>query len=128
MDRIESGTLRAGVAAEEGIAAPASGRGDGEAEGPAADLVRDFARAHGAAEEWVFGSEETLVAELERGELDLVIGGISPDTPWQERAGVTRGYRGLSEDPDRELAMLVPMGENRLLSELESFLDEEAAS
>ena len=38
------------------------------------------------------GGEETLIGRLERGELDLVIGGLTADTPWVEQAAITKPY------------------------------------
>lgn len=63
---------------------------------------------------------------LEEGELDLVVGGMTDQTPWVERAGVTRGYTTIEGADGRSLVMLVPLGENALLFVLEQFLDEKA--
>jgi hypothetical protein len=86
--------------------------------------VRSFASTLDADVAWSSGSEEALVAGLEDGDLDLVIGGLSKDTPWSEEAGMTRPY---TESIDRrgdtvKHVMLVPLGENDLLFELDSFL------
>lgn len=93
--------------------------------GTIVELVDRFADSIDARTEWTVASEETLVAKLEAGDLDLVAGGITPDTPWIDKAGVTRGYRGIEGADGRELVMLVPLGENAFLSKLERFLDEE---
>ncbi|MFJ2503246.1 hypothetical protein [Microbacterium sp. NPDC087592] len=99
--------------------------GDGDPSGTIVELVDRFADSIDADTEWTVASEETLVTELEAGDLDLIAGGITPDTPWIDKAGVTRGYRGIGGADGRELVMLVPLGENAFLSTLEAFLDEE---
>ncbi|HET8928313.1 MAG TPA: hypothetical protein VFN24_10880, partial [Microbacterium sp.] len=91
--------------------------------GPLPTLVTEFAREQGAEVEWTVGSEESLVVGLEEGRLDIAIGGMTADTPWTERVGVTRGYTDVPGAVGREVVLLLPMGENRLLSELETFLD-----
>lgn len=71
------------------------------------------------------GSEAGLVTALERGTLDVVVGGFLDSTPWQEHAAVTRPYRETrSEQGEAERhVLLTPMGENRFLMTLETFLD-----
>ena len=93
--------------------------------GSIVDLVDDFADSIRAEPEWTVASEETLVTMLEAGELDLIAGGITADTPWVDRAGVSRGYPGIDGAGGREIVMLVPLGENAFLTALETFLDEE---
>ena len=88
------------------------------------DLVAAFADGIDAEIDWTYGSEETLVGMLERGDLDLVAGGFTSDTPWMDRAGVTRGYPQIDGADGREIVMLVPLGENAFLSALERHLDE----
>lgn len=97
----------------------------GDLSGPVVDLVDGFAARVHADTRWTVASEETLVTMLEAGDLDLVAGGITADTPWIDKAGVTRGYRGIDGADGREIVMLVPLGENAFLSALERFLDEE---
>ena len=121
LDRIVGGDLRAGAVLEPGLVDSIDGAPTGEL----VELIEAFAAEQDAAVTWTTGSEETLVGELETGGLDLVIGGMTTATPWVERAGVSRGYPGIEGAGDRELVVLVPLGENRLLSTLETFLDEE---
>lgn len=92
------------------------------------DLVGGFADSIDAEIAWTDGSEETLVGMLESGDLDLVIGGFTANTPWIDKAGVTRGYPGIDGADGREIVMLVPLGENAFLSALERYLDEEVGS
>jgi ABC-type amino acid transport substrate-binding protein len=96
-----------------------------EPSGSIVDLVDRFADSIDATPEWTVASEETLVRMLDAGDLDLIAGGLTPETPWIDKAGVTRGYTGIDGADGRELVMLVPLGENAFLSTLETFLDEE---
>ncbi|GEK79900.1 transporter substrate-binding domain-containing protein [Agrococcus baldri] len=90
-------------------------------------LVTSFAGSIGASVAWTEGSEQSLVQLLEIGELDLVVGGFTEQTPWSDRVAVTRAYAEAAQ-PDGStsgLVMLAPMGENALLSALERHLDAE---
>jgi ABC-type amino acid transport substrate-binding protein len=121
LDAIRGGTLRAGASLESGLLA-ATGGG---VSGPLADLVEGFAERNGAAVEWTVGSEESLVTGLEEGRLHVAVGGMTTKSPWAPRAGMTRGYRQIRGADGREIVLLVPLGENRLLSALETYLDQE---
>jgi polar amino acid transport system substrate-binding protein len=99
-------------------------RGAGEPSGTEVDLVREFASTLRAQVEWVVGGEQSLIAALERGELELVIGGFTSDTPWTAKAAITKPY-GEMQDPEgkrKKLVMAAPMGENEFLLALEKFL------
>lgn len=88
LDRIEGGTLRVGfVVSEPWVELP----GDAPA-GIEPDLIRGLARELDARIDWTEGSEEELVAALEEGQVDLVIGGITNETLWQQKAAMTRPY------------------------------------
>ena len=121
LDSASGGVLRVGTSPDGELVEVSQG----DPTGTIVDLVDRFADSIDADTEWTVASEETLVTELEAGDLDLIAGGITPDTPWIDRAGVTRGYRGIEGADGRELVMLVPLGENAFLSTLETFLDEE---
>jgi polar amino acid transport system substrate-binding protein len=95
--------------------------------GTEAELVRAFAAEHNARIEWVSGGESNLVRQLERGELDLVVGGLTKDSPWSKHAAFTRPYletRNAQGDKEQHV-MAARMGENAFLVELERFLSEE---
>lgn len=124
LDAVRGGELRIGTS-PDGDLVQVTGE---QPSGPIVDLVDRFAESLDAEPEWTVASEETLVRMLEEGDLDLIAGGITPDTPWIDDAGVTRGYRGIDGADGRELAMLVPLGENAFLSALERFLDHEVGS
>ena len=153
LDRVAGGTLRVGIShnppwtetgtgsdpANAGTGSDTVSRtGPGEATagtgstgtapaGTEAELVRAFAAEHNARVEWVSGGESNLVRRLERGELDLVIGGLTKDSPWSKYAALTQPYLETSNaQGDKEQhVMAARMGENAFLVELERFLREE---
>lgn len=125
LDSVRGGELRVGVSPDPGLVRVPD---EGDPTGPIPDLVLDFADSIDAEVEWTDASEETLVGMLEAGDLDLVAGGITEDTPWLDKAGLTRGYADIEGADGRRIVMLVPLGENAFLSELERFLDEEVGS
>lgn len=121
LDRVTGGELRVGVSES----APwAETEGSGEPGGTEVDLVEEFAENLEADVEWTEGGEADLVYALERGELDLVIGGFTDTTPWTSKAAMTQPYAE-STNPEGKTAkhvMLTPMGENAFLVRLERFL------
>lgn len=122
-DRIQDGVLRVGVTANDpwvNLTDPRSPSGTEPA------LIEAFAEHLGAQLEWTDGSEAELVQALDRGDLDVVVGGFLADTPWAEEAAITRPYAEVTtaESTD-EHVMIVRMGENGLLVELETFLHQE---
>ncbi|GAB5078675.1 transporter substrate-binding domain-containing protein [Arthrobacter sp. AD-310] len=125
LDRVRGGTLRVGASANgDWVRLPDGGAGPDRVEGTEADLVRQFADRMGAEVEWVQGTEHVLAEELKHGALDLVIGGLDDKTPWSTHAGLTRPYTE-SRDSRGSLhkhVMLVPLGENAFLLELDRFL------
>jgi polar amino acid transport system substrate-binding protein len=88
LDRVRGGTLRAGITASE----PWTTLEGGRPGGVEVALVERFAQALEARVEWVDGSEADLFSALEMRELDLVVGGLTADTPWQAGAAITRSY------------------------------------
>jgi ABC-type amino acid transport substrate-binding protein len=125
LDRVEGGVLRVGVTEHEPWVELDS---QGDPAGSEAELVTRFAERLDAEVEWTTGSEAALVEALEGDELDLVIGGFLHDTPWAKHVGVTRTYTEVetADGSTEKHIMLVPMGENAFLVELETFLHEEA--
>lgn len=88
LDRVRGGALRVGITESE----PWTRLEAGQPGGVEVELVRRFATELGARVEWVDGSEADLIAALEVRELDLVVGGLTADTPWQTKAAITRSY------------------------------------
>ncbi|WP_139415427.1 transporter substrate-binding domain-containing protein [Agromyces laixinhei] len=121
LDQVRDGSLRVGVSANPPWT---DTHDDREPSGIEPRLVQRFADELNAEVEWTEGGESTLVSALERGELDIVIGGILDDTPWVDQAAMTLPYTdSTSEHGDRERhVMLTRMGENAFLVELERFL------
>lgn len=121
LDRIRAtGVLRAGASPGGGVV-----HVDGDTvTGPEADLVADFARSVGAEVEWRIGGEEELVVAMEEGELDLIAGGLTDESPWADRVSLSRPY-GEREVAGKQVGQVlaVPLGENALLFALESWLD-----
>ncbi|WP_241249140.1 transporter substrate-binding domain-containing protein [Agrococcus sp. KRD186] len=125
LDAVTGGVLEVGVTPNP----PYVDTSDEQPTGSEVDLVTSFADSVGATLEWTEGSEQTLVGLLEAGEIDLVIGGLTDDTPWSERAALTRAYAQAeqADGSSKGLVMLAPMGENAFLSALERHLDAETA-
>lgn len=115
--------LRAGASPSRGLVAIEGP----SVSGPEADLVASFAAAQGAQVQWRPGGEEELMVALEAGELDVVVGGLSEESPWTDRVALTRPYaesrRG--DAPFRHV-LAVRRGENALLTALETHLDGQA--
>lgn len=120
---VSEGTLRVGAAIEPNLVEQNSAARN-DVTGPLVEVVDGFAESLRAEVEWHVHSEESLVAMLESGEIDLAVGGFTESTAWSDRAGASRGY-GVASEPGRRVVLLVPLGENRFLSELEAYLDEE---
>ncbi|MCO1659786.1 transporter substrate-binding domain-containing protein [Pseudonocardia humida] len=120
LDRVRGGVLRVGVSPHEPWTTLTTGEEPGGIE---PDLVRGWTAGLGARAVWTVGGEQALVQAMERGELDLVIGGITADTPWTDMAAITQPFT-TSQGPDgpQEHVMLAPMGENAFLVELERYL------
>lgn len=121
LERVSGGTLRVGVVEnEEWVELPPTG----DPRGIEPALVEEFADSLNANIEWVPGAEHKLVDDIFHGQLDLIIGGFSADTPWIKEAGITRPYVETIDERGKTLkhVMLVPMGENALLLKLDQFL------
>lgn len=124
LDSVMGSTMHVGISPEPGLVEI----DDAGPSGPLVVLTQDFAASIDARIEWTVAAEESLVAGLETGDLDLAVGGFTDQTPWSDRAGTTRGYTGIDGAEDRSLVFLVPLGENAFLSRLEAFLDAELGS
>jgi polar amino acid transport system substrate-binding protein len=119
LDRVRGGRLRVGLIEHP----PWVVRTSGEPAGVEVDLVCRLAAELGATPEWSWGGEQHLEA-LERYQLDLVVGGITRDTPWKNRIGLAGPYHEAgSWWKSREYVMAVPPGENGWVRALEEFFD-----
>jgi polar amino acid transport system substrate-binding protein len=125
LERATGGVLRVGMSHHE----PWTSLDDGERSGVEVELVEEFAADIDADVEWHDGGEESLIDELHRGELDVVVGGLTGKSPWISHAALTRPYVVVTSptgSPEPHV-MATRMGENALLVALEGFLTERAA-
>ena len=125
-NRVAGGTLVVGVSPREPWTIVDTQRaemrgGAGAVRGTDAELVEKFAREIGADVQWRVGSESDLARWIEDREVDIAIGGLAQDAPWEDSMALTRPYK-----PTGGTVMGVGLGENRMLTELERFLSREA--
>lgn len=118
---VESGELRVG-------ASPSGERVDLVGDDPSGteiDLVEGFAQELGVEVVWTVSGETELVGAMERGDLDVLVGGLQADSPWSDKVAVTRAYAESTEAGETVKHVLaVPIGENAMLVRLERYLDE----
>ena len=88
LDRVRGGTLRVGFVVDTPWVAEA-GQGAGGIEGA---IAAELARGLGARIAWTHASETPLLGALHDGDLDLVIAGLTKDSPWAAKASFTRPY------------------------------------
>jgi polar amino acid transport system substrate-binding protein len=122
LDRIRAdGVVRVGASPRPGWVEV----GDGDPTGREPRLVEAFAEDLGAEVEWTVTGEEDLVRLLEEGEIDLAVGGFTDTNAWVDKVGLTRSYAEVEVAGTTEAhVMMVPMGENALMSRLERWLDD----
>src|SRR5918998_6285345 len=89
LERVTGGTLRVGVSPNPPWTEVAQ---DVEPSGSEVGLVKEFAATLPAEVSWTVGGEEGLIKGLEEGQLDLVIGGLTADTPWEKHAAIPKPY------------------------------------
>ncbi len=121
LDRVRGDVLRVGATHHEPWVVVT---GDGDPTGDEPALLEEFAAELDAEIMWTVGNEESLVEALERGDLDVVVGGFTDTTPWSDRAAATVPYTEApgSDGAPQKHVMLVHLGENRFLVALETFL------
>jgi polar amino acid transport system substrate-binding protein len=89
LERVRGGTMRVGVFERRPwTTLPANG-GAGGLEGA---LVAELARELGARIEWVRATESQLLEALKMRELDIVIGGLTNDSPWAQHVAFTKPF------------------------------------
>ena len=64
----------------------------GEPAGAEVDLIRNFASELGTTPDWHWGGEQEQLEALEHYQLDVVIGGLTDQTPWSKYVGLTGPY------------------------------------
>lgn len=120
LDSVRGGVVRAGAS----LNPPWTDVESGAPGGLEVELVEAFAASLDAQVEWTVAGEEDLVAEMERGGLDVVVGGLTASSPWADKVALTYPYlqaTGLEGEKEPHV-MAVPAGENAMLTELERFL------
>ena len=125
LERASGGVLRVGMSQHE----PWTALDGGERSGVEVRLIEAFAAQWDADVEWHDGGEESLIDELHRGELDVVVGGLTEKSPWSSHAALTRPYVVVTSptgSPEPHV-MATRMGENALLVAVERFLLEHEA-
>lgn len=88
---------------------------NGKASGIEVEILEDFAQKEGLKINYTYGTETTLVKQLEEYRLHLIIGGFEKKTVWKDKAGLTTKYNDKN-------CMFIAKGENALLYRLESHL------
>lgn len=86
--RVENGVLRVGASAST----PWIRFEGDQVAGVEAETVRELAAELGARVVWTRGGETALLKALQRFQLDLVVGGITADSPWSDQIGLTRPF------------------------------------
>jgi len=89
-----------------------------------AEIIQEFADSLNVAIQWHDLSMHKAVKKIKEGELDLVVGGITADTPYAKEVGLTRPYLKTGDKKEDHHVMVVPRGENRFITTLEKFLAE----
>jgi polar amino acid transport system substrate-binding protein len=88
LKKVQNGTLRVGFTnAEPWISSTGTG-----AQGLEAGIINEFAASLHAKVSWIQGTEEQLYKALRRNEIDVLLAGITDQTPWKKEVGLTRPY------------------------------------
>jgi polar amino acid transport system substrate-binding protein len=101
LDHVQGGVMRVGVVDNP----PWVILGANEPRGVEPELLRQFAAEQDAEIEWVEGPESELVAAMEGFQLDILVGGLTFDSPWREKVALTVPY------VDTEIEFGVPQGQ-----------------
>lgn len=88
LERVRGGTMRVGVVENDVWARMTNGH----AAGVEPALVRRLAEQLNSEVRWIKGPEHDLMEALERYQLDLVVGGLTHDSPWRGRVAMTFPY------------------------------------
>lgn len=115
LEKVKEGILRVGYSENP----PWVVKTDSVPIGIEAELIKAFAKTLHAKVEWKNDTEQNLFEELENKNLDLVIAGVTKDTPWKKKAGLTRPF---AIRDNKKHVMAVRRGENAFIVHLERFL------
>ncbi|MCG7309434.1 transporter substrate-binding domain-containing protein [Brachybacterium sp. ACRRE] len=121
LERAEGGRLFVGAAENPPWTEIAD---DGGVGGLEADIIADYAASIDATVEWTTGGMNELARTMKNNELDLVIGGLTADTPWSDKISPTRPYQVVRAEDGSKQKMVIGVrpGENALQVSLERFL------
>jgi polar amino acid transport system substrate-binding protein len=114
LERVQGSSMKVGIAERP----PWTTLGE-DPSGIEVELVERFARELDAEIQWVEGAESEVLEQVELGRLDLVIAGLTADSPWSGKASFIQPYVSVGAD---EHVMAVPHGENAWIVRLERFL------
>lgn len=119
LHKVEGGTLVVGYSENPPWVVKASP----EPTGIEPELVKAFARKLHARVQWRNNTEQVLFEDLEKKRVDLVVAGLTDDTPWtKEKVGFTRPF---VEQGKQKHVMAIVQGENAFLVRLEEFLQQQ---
>ncbi|OYN88363.1 ABC transporter substrate-binding protein [Parenemella sanctibonifatiensis] len=121
LERVSGAVLRVGVSANPPWTVVGA---DGSVTGSEADIMLAYADSIGAEVAWVPGSESALVRAMEHEEIDVLVGGLTSQSPWSGKVALTRPYETFTDrhGTEHQVAIAVLPGENALLTSLETFL------
>jgi hypothetical protein len=124
LSRVTGGEMKVGV-----VHAPPWVIDDGhDVGGIEGTFVRTLASELPSRVVWVRRPESLLMKSLERGDLDLVIGGLTDDLPWKTTVAFTRPHHEARENGTRVRHVLAaPAGENAWLVRIEQQIVKDGA-
>ena len=82
-------------------------------------FLKRVAAASGARAVVTEGAAEPLLIDLEEGKLDLVVGPVSPDSPWVKEVAILRPLAQTIEGPRLLIVPIARNGENAWIMLLE---------
>jgi polar amino acid transport system substrate-binding protein len=88
LDGVRGSVMRVGISEYP----PWTTVSEGKVGGIEVELAEGFARELDARIEWIPGTEQKLLEALSTFELDLVIAGLTSETPWTAHVGLTVPY------------------------------------
>jgi polar amino acid transport system substrate-binding protein len=123
LDRIHDGTMRVGVVVDT----PWTTDSSGVAGGIEGGIVQSLARSLNARVSWKRGQQDYLLTSLQHREIDLVIGGLTADSPWSKQVAFTRPYftdtvEVAGSSKPRQHVLAASPGENAWLMRIEQLL------
>ncbi|HEY4670468.1 MAG TPA: transporter substrate-binding domain-containing protein [Gemmatimonadaceae bacterium] len=116
LPRVQNGVMRVGISADS----PWVVQAGGSVSGYEAQIVTQLAAQLHSRIETHAGSESELLEKLHKQNLDIVIGGLTDDSPWKKSLALTRPYHEDREGKKHVLAL--PPGENAWLLTVERYL------